>query len=273
MNTLLAALGMRLAGYLGAAKHQGSLVATVAPELLASSLRPGDVLLVEGNTRISVAIKYLTQSTWSHAALYVGDALPMPAGGKERPTLVEADLRAGVRAIGLSEYVGLHTRICRPVGLSAQDVRKLVDYALNRLGQSYDLRHVFDLARYLLPTPPVPARWRRRMLALGSGDPSRAVCSTLIAEAFQSVRYPILPEVIVVSDDDPACVNCKREILHIRHHSLYTPRDFDISPYFNVVKPNLLHGFDYRALNWVEQALEAESAGLVPLPGSAGDSA
>ena len=32
-------------------------------------LQPGDVLLVEGNSRISVAIKYLTQSTWSHAAL------------------------------------------------------------------------------------------------------------------------------------------------------------------------------------------------------------
>ena len=37
-------------------------------------LQPGDVLLVEGNTRVSVAIKYLTQSTWSHAALYVGNA-------------------------------------------------------------------------------------------------------------------------------------------------------------------------------------------------------
>src|SRR5438105_15307703 len=34
-------------------------------------LEPGDVLLVEGNSRISATIKYLTQSTWSHAALYV----------------------------------------------------------------------------------------------------------------------------------------------------------------------------------------------------------
>ena len=38
-------------------------------------LQPGDVLLVEGNSRVSVAIKYLTQSTWSHAALYVGNAV------------------------------------------------------------------------------------------------------------------------------------------------------------------------------------------------------
>ncbi|MES3014225.1 MAG: hypothetical protein V4750_10925, partial [Pseudomonadota bacterium] len=72
MNRLLTSFGWRLAGYLSRPRRQGVLVATVEPELLAATLRPGDVLLVEGNTRISVAIKYLTQSTWSHAALFVG---------------------------------------------------------------------------------------------------------------------------------------------------------------------------------------------------------
>lgn len=57
------------------------------------------------------------------------------------------------------------------------------------------LKNLLDLARYLLPAPPVPLRWRRRLIAFGTGDPSRAICSTLIAEAFQSVHYPILPEV------------------------------------------------------------------------------
>jgi hypothetical protein len=38
-------------------------------------LRPGDVILIEGDRRISSAIKYLTQSTWSHACMYVGDAM------------------------------------------------------------------------------------------------------------------------------------------------------------------------------------------------------
>lgn len=254
MNPLLTAVGTRLAHYLAKPKRQGALVATVAPEVLASALRPGDVLLVEGNTRISVAIKYLTQSTWSHAALYVGDALPLAADGTERPTFIEADLCAGVRAVGLSAYAGLHTRICRPVGLSAQDIERLVAYAVGRLGQGYDLRHVFDLARYLFPTPPVPARWRRRLLALGSGDPSRAICSTLIAETFQSLHYPILPDITRSDTGDPACVHCQREILHIRHHSLYTPRDFDISPYFNVVKPSLFEGFDYRRLVWADDS-------------------
>ena len=39
------------------------------PDALRATLLPGDVLLVEGNNHISGVIKYLTQSTWSHAAL------------------------------------------------------------------------------------------------------------------------------------------------------------------------------------------------------------
>ena len=39
---------------------------------LRDTLRPGDVLLVEDKGRISGGIKYLTQLTWSHSALYVG---------------------------------------------------------------------------------------------------------------------------------------------------------------------------------------------------------
>jgi hypothetical protein len=107
-----------------------------------------------------------------------------------------------------------------------------------------------DLARYLVPTPPVPVRWRRRLIAFGSGDPSRAICSTMIAQAFQSVRYPILPEITLERSDDAACSDCHREVLHIRHYSLFTPRDFDISPYFEVVKPVLLHNFNYHKISW-----------------------
>ena len=51
-------------------------------------LRPGDAVLVEGGTRISVAIKYLTQSSWSHACLFVGESACPQA-------LLEADLQEG----------------------------------------------------------------------------------------------------------------------------------------------------------------------------------
>ncbi|MCL4799971.1 MAG: lipo-like protein [Burkholderiales bacterium] len=241
--------GHRLARFLTKRIRRNSQVATVGPAALAAALRPADVLLVEGDTRVSVAIKYLTQSTWSHAALYVGDALgPVPSWQLPN-VLIEADLAEGVRARPLAAYDRMHTRICRAVGLSDTDRRRVVEYAVARLGHHYDLKNVVDLARYLLPIPPVPTRLRRRMLALGSGDPTRAICSTLIAQAFQSVRYPILPEVTREWSDDPAAAYSYREIYHIRHYSLFAPRDFDISPYFEVVKP-LPEGFDYRAIDW-----------------------
>ena len=35
-------------------------------------LRPGDVLLIEGRNHISNVIKQITQSPWTHSALYIG---------------------------------------------------------------------------------------------------------------------------------------------------------------------------------------------------------
>lgn len=216
-----------------------------------TTLAPGDVLLVEGNRRISTAVKYLTQSTWSHAALHVGEVLGHAANG-EPQTLIDADVVEGVRPVALGAFAGLHLRICRPVGLSDDEIRRVLDYAKARLGDRYDLKNVIDLARYLFPTPPVPTRWRRRLLALGSGEPTRAICSTLIAQAFQSIPYPILPIVTTAMVDDPGCIGCTQEILHIRHHSLFAPRDFDVSPYFRIVKPTIENGFDPRTLIWAQ---------------------
>ena len=214
---------------------------------LSRILLPGDILLVEGDARVSNAIKYLTQSTWSHAAIYVGDVLPEPGPGQDRPRLIEVNLGEGCVAVPLTKYESFNTRICRPVGLTPEDRAVVVGFMVDRLGLSYDLRNIFDLMRYLFPTPPVPVRWRRRMIALGSGDPTRAICSSLIAQAFQSINYPILPSVTRCAD---MCEFARREIYHIRHHSLFTPRDFDLSPYFEVVKPTLTQSFDFRALQW-----------------------
>jgi len=220
-------------------------------ETLCQVLRPGDVLLIEGRERISNAIKYLTQSTWSHAAMFVGDNMPNPAGTSEPHRLIEVNLGEGCVSAPLSKYARYNTRICRPVGLSPEERRAVTGFMAARLGLKYDLRNIFDLLRYFVPTPPVPVRWRRRMLSLGAGDPTRAICSSLIAQAFQSVRYPILPDVRVIKARQGSNF-ARREILHIRHHSLFTPRDFDLSPYFQVIKPHLVHGFDPHLLEWGE---------------------
>ena len=230
--------------------------AAARPELVAMTIRPGDVLLVEGGcSKVTSAIRYLTQSTWSHSALYVGLGADLGERDGEPLVLIEAELGQGVIASPLSKYNTFNTRICRPVGLTSEDRGRVVSYAIDRLGHAYDLKNIIDLLRYLLPQPPVPTRWRRRMIALGSGEPTRAICSTLIAQAFGSVGYPILPEVRRVDHES------RKEILHIRHHSLYAPRDFDISPFFAVVKPTIETGFDYKQMMWDKGELEIDKTG------------
>jgi hypothetical protein len=266
------AIGKALARYLSSPLRNFRPLAVTDTSALRRSLRPGDVLLVEGNTRVSTAIKYLTQSTWSHAAMYVG-AVPEVANNDHDPkVLIEADLVEGVRAVALTTYAGFHVRICRPVGLSEAEIIRVVDYVLARLGNQYDLKNVIDLARYLLPEPPVPARWRRRMLSLGSGEPTRAICSTVIAQAFQSIRYPILPRAMDSGVETEGEVPRRDVTWTRRHHSLFTPRDFDISPYFSVIKPTLEDSFDFRAMKWLENATEEN---VIPVDGqnasSAGD--
>ncbi|MEI7568065.1 MAG: YiiX/YebB-like N1pC/P60 family cysteine hydrolase [Alcaligenaceae bacterium] len=248
MNRLTLSLGTWLATYLTKEIKVGSTAPPSNPLHLQETLRPGDVLLVEGRTRISSAIKYLTQSTWSHAALfigfdYLGDRAP------EDHCLIEADTVRGVCSSSLERFAHLHTRICRPVGLSATECDTVIQYALSQLGHQYDLHNVFDLARYLLPTPPIPSRYRRKLLALGSGDPTRAICSTLIAQAFATVRYPILAlEAVALAPS----TQYSFEPTHFKpkHFSLLTPRDFDVSPYFEIIKPTLEGGFNFHDLEW-----------------------
>ena len=247
---LLRFAGRRMARFLAQPRPHQTRPSTSDPAMLARTLQRGDVLLVEGNSRFSTAIKYLTQSTWSHAALYIGEE-PLVEGGVPRPMLIDADVEQGVRRVPLSEFAQQHTRICRPRGLPAEVVDQLVGFLRARIGHSYDLKNVFDLARYLIRQPPVPAHMRRRLIALGSGEPTKAICSTLLAQAFESIHYPILPEMEIALGQAGGREQ-RQEILHIRNYSLYAPRDFDVSPFFDIVKPRLQAGFDYRALHWGE---------------------
>ena len=247
-KTLLDRFGALLARRLTKTAQGYEPYAASRPELVGITLRPCDVLLIEGSpTKVSSSIRYLTQSSWSHAALYVGLAGSLGERAGEPLVLVEAELGDGVIASPLSKYARFNTRICRPVGLTPEDRAAVIRFAVERIGHAYDLKNIIDLVRYLLPQPPVPQRWRRRMIALGSGEPTRAICTTLIAQAFGSVRYPILPHVERVDDES------RREIMHIRHHSLYTPRDFDVSPFFDIVKPTIATGFDYKRIAWADQ--------------------
>lgn len=247
---------------------------------LRRTLRKCDVILVEGNERISECIKYLTQSSWSHAGLYVGDEpLKRDPGlqrelvekfGEEANWLVlEALIEGGVVLTPLSKYRDFNIRICRPYRLTTTDESVVIDYALSHVGHRYDFRNIFDLMRYFLPVSMVPARWRHQALHFGSGDPTRVICSSLIAECFHRVRYPIVaryepfpPGFEPVQRVAGLVGRFRRPrpaapgLLRMISPTLITPRDFDLSPYFEVVKFNMLDGsrFNYHRLLWFDES-------------------
>ena len=118
MSWMVDGVGRFLAHYLEKPVHGYEPFTPSDPDALRATLRPGDVLLVEGNNHISGVIKYLTQSTWSHAALYVGPIGDRETADGEPLVLVEANIGQGVVAAPLSKYSRFHTRICRPTGLT-----------------------------------------------------------------------------------------------------------------------------------------------------------
>ena len=243
MQSILRYIGNMLARHLSKPKPGYERFSVLSQAQLKATLQPCDLLLVEGNSQISTAIKYLTQSTWSHVCLFVGEHDGQGA-------LLEADLVHGVCRVPLSKYDGYNVRICRPVNVTDEDQQALIDFALERIGHKYDSKNIFDLMRYLIATPPVPSRYRRSLIAFGSGDPTKAICSTLVAQSFQSIKYPILPRELNTQKENRFYMD--ELIMQKRHYSHFTPRDFDLSPYFKVVKPTIDNDFNYKDIKWDE---------------------
>jgi len=121
-------------------------------------LEPGDVLLIEGHNRVSVAIKYLTMSTWSHAAVYVGNAVGQVTAEGEPLSLIEVNLGDGCIAAPLSKYELFNTRICRANDLLDGDRARVVDHMVSSIGTRYDMKNIWDLLRYFMPQPPIPTK-------------------------------------------------------------------------------------------------------------------
>ncbi len=145
---------------------------------LSALLRPGDVLLTEGNTRAAVLVRRVTRSPWAHVAIYVG---PLEAGDDPR-CIVEANISAGVRAVPLSEFKGQQARIFRPLGLNETDRERLADWLIGHIGAPYDLAYALALGRRFLKLP------APRTMAHAA---KRFICSSLLMQAFLVVRHPI----------------------------------------------------------------------------------
>jgi hypothetical protein len=244
-------------------------------ERLCFEIRPCDVLLVEGRTRIGSIIKTITSSPWTHVAIYVGRMRDIEdpdlqgliqryyQGDPNEQLVIEALLGEGTVVKPLSKYSTDHLRICRPRGLSDEDAKRVVAEAVRHLGVEYDLRQLIDLARLMIPFAIVPRRWRSTLFEYAAGEQTKIVCSTMIAEVFHAVQYPILPVIHRMPDGQLK--------LFKRNTRLYVARDFDYSPYFEIVKYPLLGADDlafYRRLPWDQDGVVCNGHGECYLPES-----
>lgn len=241
---------------------------------LKAQLHKGDVILVEGDQRVSQVIKYLTTSSWSHTALYVGDDLRLhdPERAKEldarfgaeaKHLIIEADNPGGVTCAPVAKYMRYNIRVCRP-RLRRADVDRVIAFAFQNLGRKYNVRHIFELAKYFFPVSIIPRRFRQAVLHSGNEAKHEVICSTLLARAFGSVGYPVLPKVTV--DEIKAQTSMWRRVFaggssvralyQEEDPAFITPRDFDLSPYFDIVKIHYVTepGFDYRQIEWRQAA-------------------
>lgn len=208
--------------------------------LICNKVQIGDILLIEGHSRVSTIISHVTQSVWTHASLYIGrlheiedsklrEIVKKYVGeNSEEQFLIESEIGFGTIITPITNYKDEHIRLLRPHGLTHKDAQKVINFAINRLGMKYDIRHLLDLARLLFPWSLYPRRWRSTLFQHNALQPTKDICSSMIADAFQSVDYPILPLV------DMGYQN-KIEFVR-RNNRLYTPSDFDYSPYFDVLK-------------------------------------
>jgi hypothetical protein len=233
---------------------------------LRKEIKKGDVLLVEGRSKISSIIQLLTNSSWSHAAFYVGDRLKY-ANAKHMKNslnslrdedqdfvLIEAEAGSGVTAVPLNKYKDYNIRICRPFGISAKDLDSVVNEIINNIGKHYDNENLIDLALLLLPSFLNPFKKRTIQACLGGCSQYKVICSGMIAKAFQMVGYPIVPSLLPKSDiDNPQINDPYGTQLIMRHYSQIIPRDFDLSPNFEIVKYNIigLGRFDYQSM-WAD---------------------
>jgi hypothetical protein len=231
-------------------------------ERIRYELRPCDVLLIEGRSRVSDIIRGITQSSWSHTALYIGRLHDIEDpkirnllsihfhGSADSQLLIEGIMGQGTIVSKLSTYEKDHIRLCRPRGLSRRDAQNVISFAIQRLGEEYDVRQILDLARFLLPWTFMPRRMRSHLFELNVGESTKTVCSSMLAEAFASVEFPILPLVKQHAEQGIELIT--------RNPKLYTPRDFDYSPYFDIIKYPFVEFADYamyRKLPWNREGL------------------
>jgi len=195
---------------------------------LKRALRPGDVILVEGERLMSDWIKVFSYHTWTHCAMWVGStAVPRNVNAdfvEPGGNIVEAQMGRGVIMSNLDKYRDFNLRICRPVGLSRDCLRRAICIALEQIGAPYDEDNVAQIIHFSFSADSNPTS------SVGRLEEGRFTCSSLLAMAFQTVDFPVIQ--FYDSTED-------RYVSY--HPTQVQPKDFDLSLNFQVIKtPALL---------------------------------
>ena len=236
-------------------------------------VRPSDVILIEGRARISNYIRKVTNSTWTHAALYIGrihdiedpstrELIKKNYSGNPRDQLIiESIAGSGTTVEPLSKYKSDHIRICRPNGVNISDAQSVVNYGATHIGYEYDTRHILDLWRFYLQSFIIPRRWLSRIFQKNYKTSEKIICSTLIGNCFRSIKFPILPLITSTTDNQQQLIE--------RNTRLLVPCDFDYSPYFNIIKYPIIpekQKSHYKDYPWCEDHVSHDDGNIVASP-------
>lgn len=203
-------------------------------------IRPCDILLIEGRSRMSSTISFLTRSPWTHACIYIGRLQDLDdktlakhirnnyEGDENEHLVIGSYLGRGTTVEPLSKYRRHHIRICRPRAIAPQDVQSVIKYCIHAIGYDYNTRQIFDMLRLLFPITLMPRKLFSSLFKFDQDSNKQTICSSLLAEAFHKVSFPILPKIIVNESN-------KIELIP-RNPKLFAPGDFDYSPFFDIIK-------------------------------------
>lgn len=179
--------------------------AFVTPE----ALQPGDILLTSMSSLRSAAIRLMTFAPVSHVAVYIGERQVVEAVG------------SGVRIRGIDELLEEEEVVLalRYPDLSAEQVRRIKDYALRKSGTGFSylgvMLHVpVSIIRRLCELPLIPLAPRdaciRSMGVINqvAASESRLFCSQLVLQAYRHAG-------VRMTDADPRLIS-PADILHMR---------------------------------------------------------
>ena len=204
-------------------------------EGLKRALRPGDVILIEGEHWVSDWIKVFSYHTWTHCVMWVGESPILPKGVnrdfvEKGGNVVESLMKdadgnkRGIVLTNLDKYQDCNLRICRPMGITRDRLRLAIRFVLDHIGCEYDELNLTEFVHFTFANDNDPTK------PIGQLDDGKFTCSSLMAAAFDSVEFPIIH-----------FYDQTQNVYVPYHPTQVQPKDFDLSLNFQIIKtPALL---------------------------------